>query len=192
MNLKCYCCLFTKLYLTLCNSSKGSRQHARFLCRPLSPGTCSNLCPLRWCSLKPSHPLPPPSPFSSLFPSIRVFSNELALCIRWPKYWNFSISPSNEYSGLSSFRIDWLDLLAAQGTLRSLLLRHSLKASVLWRSAFFTLLMGFSRQECCGGLPFPSPVDHVCQHAIPGLTLTTLLGGRCRSESCFSRWGNWS
>ena len=69
----------------------------------------------------------------STFPSIRVFSNELALCIRWPKYWNFtfSISPSNEYSGLISFRMDWLDLLAVQGILKSLLQNHSSKASVL-------------------------------------------------------------
>ena len=81
------------------------------------------------------HPLLPPS----IFPSIRVFSNESALHIRWPKYWSFSfsISPSSEYSGLISFRIDWLDLLAVGGTLKSLLQHHSSKASVLWCSAFF-------------------------------------------------------
>ena len=75
----------------------------------------------------------------SIFPSIRVFSNESALCIMWPKYWSFSfnISPSNEYSGLISFRIDWFDLLAVQGALKSLLQHHSLKASILWHSAFF-------------------------------------------------------
>ena len=75
----------------------------------------------------------------SVFPSIRVFSKESVLCIRWPKYWsfNFSISPSNEYSGLISFRMDWLDLLAVQGTLKSLLQHHSSKASVLQCSAFF-------------------------------------------------------
>ena len=75
----------------------------------------------------------------SIFPSIRVFSNELALHIRWPEYWSFSfsISPSNEYSGLISFRMDWLYLLAVQGTLKSLLQHHSLKASVLQCSAFF-------------------------------------------------------
>ena len=75
----------------------------------------------------------------SIFPSIRVFSNESALCIRWPKYWSFSfnISPSNEHPGLSSFRMDWLDLLAVQGTLKSLLQHHSSKASILRRSAFF-------------------------------------------------------
>ena len=75
----------------------------------------------------------------SIFPSIRVFSNESILCIRWPKYWSFSFSssPSNEYSGLISFRMDWLDLLAVQGTLKSLLQHHSSKASILWHSAFF-------------------------------------------------------
>ena len=73
----------------------------------------------------------------SIFPSIRVFSNESDLCIRWPEYWSSSVNPSNEYSGLISFRIDWLDLLAVQGTLKSLLQHHSLKASILWCSAFF-------------------------------------------------------
>ena len=74
----------------------------------------------------------------SVFPSIRVFSNESALCLRWPKYWSFSfnISLSNEHSGLISFRMDWLDLLAVKGTLRSLLQDHSSTASILWRSAF--------------------------------------------------------
>ena len=72
----------------------------------------------------------------SIFPSIRVFSNESVLHITWPEYWNFSISPSNEYSGLISFRMDWLDLLAVQGTLKSLLQHHSSKASILWCSAF--------------------------------------------------------
>ena len=76
-----------------------------------------------------------------IFPSIRVFSNESALCIRWPKYWSFSfhISPSNRHPGLISFRMDWLDLLAVQGTLKSLLQYHSSKASTLQRSAFFTV-----------------------------------------------------
>ena len=81
------------------------------------------------------HPLLLPS----IFPSIRVFSNESVLHIKWPKYWSFSfsISPSSEYSGLISFRMDWLDLLAAQGALKSLLQHHISKASILWRSAFF-------------------------------------------------------
>ena len=77
----------------------------------------------------------------SNFPSIRIFSNESVLCIRWPKYWSFSfsISPSNEYSGLISFTIDQLDLLVDQGTLKSLIQHYNWKASVLWHSAFFTL-----------------------------------------------------
>ena len=84
------------------------------------------------------HPvlLPP-----SIFPSIRLFPNEPVLCIRWPNYWSFSFStsPSNQYSGLIPFRMDWLDLLAVQGTLKSLLQHHSSKASILQRSAFFTV-----------------------------------------------------
>ena len=89
-------------------------------------------------AIQPSHPLllllPP-----SIFPSIRVFSNESVLCIRWPKDWSFSfrISPSNEYSGLTSLRMDWLDFLAVQGTLKSFLQHRSSKASLLWHSAFF-------------------------------------------------------
>ena len=88
------------------------------------------------------HPLLLPP---SVFPSIRVFSNESALHIRWPKYWSFSfsISPSNEYSGLTSFRINWFDLLAVQGTLKSLLQHHSSKASILQRSAFFIVQLSY-------------------------------------------------
>ena len=90
-------------------------------------------------SIQPSHPLLSPSPPAFNFPRIGIFSNESALHIRWPKYWSFSfsISPSNEYSGLISFRMDWLHLLAVQGTLTSLLQHHSSKASVLQCSAFF-------------------------------------------------------
>ena len=73
----------------------------------------------------------------SIFPSIRVFSNDSVLCIRWPKYWSFSINPSNEYSGLISFRMDWLDLLAVQGTLKRVLQHHSSKASILRHSPSF-------------------------------------------------------
>ena len=89
-----------------------------------TPRVCSNSCPLSWwCHLSISSSALLPLLLPSIFPSIRVFSNELALCIRWPKYWSssFSISPSKEYSGLTSFRIDWFDLLAVQGTLKSLL-----------------------------------------------------------------------
>ena len=90
-------------------------------------------------AIQPSHPLSSPSPPPSVFSSIRVFPNESALPITWPKYYSFSfsISPSNEYSGLISFRIDWFHLLAVQGTLKSLLQHHSSKASVLHSSAFF-------------------------------------------------------
>ena len=99
----------------------------------------------------------------SIFSNIRVFSNESALCIRWPKYWSFSfsISLSNEYSGLISFRIDWLDLLAVQGTLKSLLQHHSSKASILQHSAFFT-----------------AQLSHTCMTAGKTIALTrwTLVG----------------
>ena len=90
-------------------------------------------------AIQPSHPLLSPSPHASIFLSIRVFSNESVLHIRWPKYWtfSFSISSSYEYPGLTSFRMDWLDFLAVQGTLKSLLQHHSSKASILQRSAFF-------------------------------------------------------
>ena len=112
-------------------------QHARLPCPSPSPGVCSNSCPLsRWC-----HPtISSHYPFlllPSIFSSIRVFSNELALHIRWLNYLSFSISPSSKYSGLISFRIDWFDLLAVQGTLNSLLQYHNSKTSVLWCSAFF-------------------------------------------------------
>ena len=88
------------------------------------------------------HPLLLPP---SIFPSIRVFFNESSLCMRWPKYWSFgfSIHPSNEYSGLISFRMDWLGLLAVQGTLKSLLQHHSSKASILWHSAFFMVQLSY-------------------------------------------------
>ena len=113
--------------------------HARLPCPSPAPGACSNSCPSsQWC-----HPIISPSvvPFSSCLqcPSIRVISSESVLCIRWPKYWSFSfgISPSNEYSGLISFRMDWLDFLAVQETLKSLLQHHSPKASIFRCSAFF-------------------------------------------------------
>ena len=117
-------------------------QHTRLPCPSLSPGACSNSCPLnQWTIGEPSNHLTLCCPLllSSIFPSIMVFSNESVLCIRWPKYWSFSfcISPSNEYSGLISFRIDWFALLVVQGTLKSLLQHHSSKASTLQCSAFF-------------------------------------------------------
>ena len=105
-----------------------------------SPGTCSNSRPLSWWSIQPSHPLLSPSPVFNLSQH-QDLSSESALRIRWPKYWSFSLilSPSNEHPGLISFRMDWLDLLAVQRTLKSLLQHHSSKASILRRSAFFTV-----------------------------------------------------
>ena len=112
-------------------------QHARPPGPSPTPRVYSNPCPLSWwCHLILCHPL---LLLLSIFPSIRVFSNGSALRMRWPKYWSFSfsISPSNVYSGLISFRMDWLDLLAVQETLKSLLQHHCLKASFLWHPAFF-------------------------------------------------------
>ena len=106
-------------------------QHTRPPCPSPTPGACSNSCPLsQWCHptiCLPLHLLP------SVFPNIRFFSKEPALHIWWPKYWSFSISPSNEHLGLISFSMDWLDLLAVQGTLKSLLQHHTSKASILLR-----------------------------------------------------------
>ena len=115
-------------------------QHARLPCPSPTFGAYSNSCPL--CQVMPCshlilyHPLLLPP---SIFPNITVFSNESILHIRWPKYWSFSLSlsPSNEYSGLISFMIDWFDLLPVQGTLKSLLQHHSSEASILRHSAFF-------------------------------------------------------
>ena len=115
-------------------------QYARFLCPSPSPGVCSNSCPLsQWRYLTISSSATPLHPLPTISPSIRVVSSETALCIRWPKYWSFSfsINLSNAYSGLISFRIDWFDLPAVQGTLKSLLLHCNLEASILQGSAFF-------------------------------------------------------
>ena len=114
-------------------------QHARPPCSSPAPGIYSTHVHWVGGAIHPSHTLSSLSPLPSIFPSIRVFSNESVLCIRWPKYWtfSFSITPFNEYSGLISFRMNWLDLLAVQGTLNSLLQHHSSKASILWCSAFF-------------------------------------------------------
>ena len=90
----------------------------------------------------------------SIFPSIRVFSNEMTLCIKWPKYWSFSTSPSSEYSGLIFFRIDWLDFLAVQGILRSLLQYHSSRASILWHSVFFTVQLSHPYMTTGKTIPF--------------------------------------
>ena len=120
---------------TLCNPIK-----AKPPCPSPASGVYSNSCPLsQWCHPTISSSVIPFSSHLQSFPTSESFSNESVLCIRWPKYWSFrfSISPSNEYSGLSSFKMDWLDLLAVQGTLKSLLQHHSSKASILLCSAFF-------------------------------------------------------
>ena len=132
-----FCCSVTKSCATLCNTMDCRHQaslsftFSQSLLKLMSIESVMSSNHLILC-----HPL---LPLPSIFPSIRVFSNESALRIRWPKYWSFSfsISPSSEYSGLMSFRMDWLDFLAVQGTLKSLLQHHSSKASILRCSAFF-------------------------------------------------------
>ena len=136
MGLFC-CCSVAKSCLTLCNHMNCSSLGFPVLYYlPEFAQTHDH-----WISdaTQPTHPLSPLLLLPSIFPSIKVFCNELAFHIRWPKYWSFSISPSNEYSGLISFRINWLDLLAVQGTLKSLLQHHSLKAS---KSSVLSLLYG--------------------------------------------------
>ena len=118
-------------------------QHSRPPCPSPTPRVYPNSCPLSWwCHLILSRSL---LLLPSIFPSIRVFSNESVLCIRWPKYqsFNFNISPFNEHSGLISFRMDWLDLLAVRGTLKSLLQHYSSKSSVLWCSAFLIVQLSY-------------------------------------------------
>ena len=126
----------TQSCLTLCDPMDCSSTPGLFAHHQLLEFTQTHV---HWAgdAIQPTHPLLSPSP--PIFPSIRVFSNESVLHIRWPKYWSFSfnISPSNEHSGLISFRMNWLDLLAVQGTLKSLLQHHSSKASILKCSVFF-------------------------------------------------------
>ena len=108
-------------------------QHARLPCPSLSPRVCSKSCPLsQWCHPIISSSFASFSSCSQSFPASGSFPMSWFFPIRWPKYWSFSISPSNEYSELISFRIDWFDLLVVQGTLKSLLQHHSSKASILW------------------------------------------------------------
>ena len=135
----CCCCSVTKFCLTL---QPHELQHTRLPCPSLSPSLLKLIKPPSFSyAIQPSHPLSPLFLLPSIFLSIRVLSNDSALRIRWPNYWrfSFSISPSKEYSGLISFRIDWFDLLAIQGTLKSLLQHHSWKASILQRPAFFVV-----------------------------------------------------
>ena len=126
-----------QLYLTLCDTMDCNTPG--FPVHHQQPGLAQTHVHQVGDAIQPSLLLLSPSLLPSAFPSIRIFSNESVLHIRWPEYWsfNFSISPSNEYSGLISFTIDRLDLLAVQGTLKSLFQHHSSKASILWCSAFF-------------------------------------------------------
>ena len=117
-------------------------QHTRLPCPSPTPGTCSNSCPSsRWCHPTISSSIVPFSSCLQSFPASGSFPNESGLCISWPKYWSlsFSISPSNEYSGLISFRIDLFDFLAVQETLKNLIQHHSSKPSVLQLLAFFMI-----------------------------------------------------
>ena len=120
-------------------------QHARPPCPSPTPGAYSKPIHHVGDAIQSSHPLSYPSPPAFNFSSIRVFSKESVLHIRWPKYWSFSfnISPSNEYSRLISFRMDWLDLLAVQGTLKTLPQPHNSKASILQHSAFFIVQFSY-------------------------------------------------
>ena len=131
------CCSVTKSYSTLCDPTDCSIPGLPVL-HYLPEFTQTHIHWVVWCHPAISSCCPllvlPPIP-----PSIRVFSNESTLCMRWPKYWSLSISPSKEHPGLISFRMDWLDLLAVQGTLKSLPQHHSSKASILRCSAFFTV-----------------------------------------------------
>ena len=145
------CCYITETNTTFLKQFSSVAQSCPTLCNPWTAAHQGSLSITNsWSLLKfmsiesvmPSNYLILCRPLlllPSIFPSIRVFSDESVLCIRWPKYWSFSfsISPSNEYLGLISFRIDWFDLLAVQGKLKSLLQHHSSKASILQHSAFF-------------------------------------------------------
>ena len=122
----------------------------------------------------------------SVFPSIRVFSSEAALPIRWPEYWSFSfsVSPSNEYSGLISFGMDWLDLLAVQGTLKSLLQHHSSKAPILWHSAFFIVqlshpYMAKGKTIALTRWTFVGKVMSVLFHMLFRFVIAFLLRSKC-------------
>ena len=156
-------------------------QRARLPCPSPSPGVCS----LTSIELEmSSNHLILCCPFfllASIFPNIRFFSNELALHIRWPKYWNFSfsISPFNEYSGLISFRIDLLDLLAVQGTLKSLLQQHSSKASILQRSAFFTVQLSHPYR-----ITGKTTALTICTFAGQVMSLLLILITKGKSDCC--------
>ena len=151
-----FCCSVAQSCPTLCDPMDCSQASLSFTISQ------SLLKPMSIESVMPSNHLIQYRPLlllPSIFPGIMVFSNESALRIRWPKYWSFSfnISPSNEYSGLISFRMDWFDLLAVQGTLKGLLQHHSSKASILWRSAFF--MVQLSRPYMTTGKTIPLTME---------------------------------
>ena len=134
----------------------------------------------------------------SIFPSIRVFSNESVLHIRWPKYWcfSFSIRPSNEYSGLISFRVDWLDLLTVQGTLKSLLQHHSLKVSILWCSDFFIVQLSQSYMTTrkiitLTGWTFVGKVVSVLFNMLYRFVIAFLTRSKCLLISWLSQHPQW-
>ena len=127
----------------------------------------------------------------SIFPSLRVFSNQSVLCIRWPQYWSsrFSVSTSNEYSGLISFRMDWLDFLAVQGTLKSLFQHHSSKASILQHSAFFIIQLSHSYMTTRKTIDltrwtFVGKVMSLLFNMLPRLVITSLPRSKCLLISC--------
>ena len=167
-------------------------QHSRLPYPPSSPEVCPSSCPLhQWCNY--SHfifwgnllLLP------SIFPSIREFSNESAVCIRWPKYWNFSfsISPSNEYSGLISLKINWFDLLAAHGTLWSLLQHHISKASILWHSISFTVQL--SQPYVTTRKTIALTIMDLCQQSNVSAFQHTVLvchSFLAKKQSCLTSW----
>ena len=137
-------------------------------------------------AIQPSHPLPSPSPPAFKLSQHQIFSNESILCIRWPKYWHFSlsISPANEYSGLISFSMDWLDLLAVQGTLKNLLQHHSSKASILWHSAFFIVhlshpYMTIGKTIALTRQTFVGKVMSLLFNMLFRLIITFLSGSKC-------------
>ena len=167
-------------------------QHARLPCPSPTPGARSHSCPSsQWCHPTISSSLGPLLLLPSIFSSIRVFSSESVLCIRRPKYWSFSfsISPSNEYSGLISLRMDWLDLLAVQGTLKSLLQHHSSKASILRCSAFFTVLLSHpymttGKTIALTRWTFVGKVMSLLFNMLSRLVITFLPRSKCPLISC--------
>ena len=159
-------------------------QHARIPCPSPTARAYSNSCPSSWWWHPTISSSDIPSPPASIFPSIGVFSDESVLLIRWPKYWSFSfsISPSNEYSGLISFRIDWLDLPAVQGTLKSLLQHHSSKASILQCSAFFIVQLShpyMTTGKSTALISFVGKVMSLLFNMLSRLVITFLSRSKC-------------